>query len=153
MGTKERTRTKNSRSVASHSSDSIDVSRFIGHPGSEPGHFAYTDRERGWCVQVWENATPGCDGTLWAGTLRVAVSHTRAKTAEDFDKREYGVPITWDDLQRIKDGFWPERIAVEVYPPRGKIIDVANVRWLWVLPRGAILPFNLQAGSLERLTS
>jgi hypothetical protein len=114
---------------------------------------AYVDRPNGWCVQVYDNATPGCDGTPWEGTLRVSVKHTRAKTPQNAAKRGYDLPITWDDLQTIKDHFWPERIAVEVFPPNDSIVDVADMRWLWVLPPGAVLPFNLQSSSIERLVS
>jgi len=114
---------------------------------------AYIDSKRNWCIQVWSNATPGCDGTPWEGTLRVAVKHTRAKTREQYERREFSLPVTWDDMQAIKDRFWPDRIAVEVFPPKSKIVDVANMRWMWVLPKGAVLPFNLQASSIARLES
>lgn len=126
------------------------VAACTGIPGPSS---AYVDRKNGWCVQIWDDATPGCDGTPWAGTLRVAVKHTGAKTLENSLKRGYGLPITWDDLQAIKDRFWPERIAIEVYPPRESIVDVADMRWLWVLPAGACLPFNLQTSSIEMLVS
>lgn len=114
---------------------------------------AYADRARGVVVQVWDNATPGCDGTPWAGTLRVSIKHTRAKTPENFMKRGYALPITWDDMQAIKDHFWPDRIAIEIFPPHDSIVDIADMRWMWVLPKGAVLPFNLQSSSLERLES
>ena len=114
---------------------------------------AYVDRGSGWCVQIWDDATPGCLGTPWEGTLRVAVKHTRAKTQEQACKRGYDLPITWDDLQAIKDHFWPERIGLEIFPPRDSIVDVADMRWMWVLPQGAVLPFNLQSSSIERLVS
>lgn len=114
---------------------------------------AYVDRQNGWVIQVWDNATPGCKGTPWEGTLRVSVKHSRGRTPEQVTRRGYDLPVTWDDLQAIKDHFWRDRIAVEVYPPHDSIVDVADMRWLWVLPQGAVLPFNLQALSLERLTS
>jgi len=42
--------------------------------------------------------------------------------------------ITWDELQEIKDqcGFRDTWLC-EYYPPRDKIINVANIRHLWVL--------------------
>jgi hypothetical protein len=113
----------------------------------------YSDPVNGVVVQVWEGKTPGCDGTPWAGTLRVAIKHTSAKTPEQAMGRGYAKPITWDDLQAIKDHFWPERIAVEVFPPKSEIVDVADMRWIWVLPKGAVLPFNLRGDSLHRLES
>jgi hypothetical protein len=83
----------------------------------------------------------------------VAVKHTAAKNPTEFADRKFSKPITWDDLQAIKDRFWPSRIAVEVFPPKDKIVDAADMRWLWVLPPGAVLPFNLQANSSSRLES
>jgi hypothetical protein len=120
---------------------------------ANPPSLAYADRANGVIVQIWDNATPGCDGTPWAGTLRVAVKHTRAKNQKQVMSRGYAKPVTWDDLQAIKDHFWPDRIAVEIFPPKDKIVDVADMRWIWVLPRGAVLPFNLQRDSLHRLES
>jgi len=123
----------------------------VGLPGAPDA--AYVDRENGVCVQIWLNETPGCKGTPWQGTLRVAVKHTRATSVAQIHQRGLAKPIEWDDMQAIKDHFWPERIAVEVYPPRDKIVDVADMRWMWVLPIGAMLPFNLQATSVDRLVS
>jgi len=123
----------------------------VGTPGAPDA--AYVDRENGVCVQVWLNGTPGCNGTPWQGTLRVAVKHTKATSVDQMHQRGFAKPIEWDDMQAIKDHFWPERIAIEVYPPRDKIVDVADMRWMWVLPIGAMLPFNLQATSVDRLVS
>jgi hypothetical protein len=114
---------------------------------------AYVDRERGVVVQVWEDGTPGYDGTPWEGTYRVAIKHTRANNPSQHGKRGFAKPVTWDDMQAIKDHFWPERIAIEIYPPHDKIVDVADMRWMWVLPKGAVLPFNLQGSCPERLES
>lgn len=129
----------------------MDVSSLNPHP--DAANMAYVDRVRGVCVQVWKNATPGCVGMPWQGTLRVAVKHTSAANPGQVGQRGFAKPISWDDMQAIKDHFWPERIAVEVYPPRDCIVDVADMRWMWVLPVGAWLPFNLQAESLDKLVS
>ena len=142
----------------------IDVSKLTAVPreqllltmsrtGTNRPTSAYVDRSNGWCIQVYEDSTPGCDGTPWEGTIRVAVKHTKAKTPAQAMHRGYDLPVTWDDMQAIKDHFWAERIAVEVFPPKDKIVDVADMRWMWVLPKGAILPFNLQSSSIERLES
>lgn len=42
--------------------------------------------------------------------------------------------ISWDELQHIKSviGF-PDRMAVEIYPKDADIVNVANMRHLWVL--------------------
>ncbi len=112
---------------------------------------AYVDRQRGWVVQVYDD-TDTCNGTPWEGALRVGVCHRDAKTLEEFNSRDSGIPITWDELQAIKDCFWKNQIALEVYPPNSKKVDAANMRWLWVLPPGSILPFNLQS-PIDLLTS
>jgi hypothetical protein len=142
----------------------IDVSKLTAVPreqllltmsrtGTNGPTSAYVDRSNGWCIQIDENSTPGCDGTPWEGTIRVAVKHTKAKTPAQAMRRGYDLPVTWDDMQAIKDHFWEERIAVEVFPPKDKIVDVADMRWMWVLPKGTVLPFNLQSSSIERLES
>lgn len=43
--------------------------------------------------------------------------------------------LTWDELQAIKAevGF-ARQCAVEVYPPDDDVVNVANMRHLWVLP-------------------
>lgn len=42
--------------------------------------------------------------------------------------------ITWDELQRIKaECGYSGRDAVEVYPPTSDVVNVANMRHLWVL--------------------
>lgn len=49
--------------------------------------------------------------------------------------------IAWDDLQRIKRecGFG-QQDAVEVYPADSDVVNVANMRHLWIMP--AELPFK-----------
>lgn len=51
------------------------------------------------------------------------------------DNGEWVAAITWDELQRLKDeiglGEW---WAVECYPPNSEVINVANIRHLWLLP-------------------
>lgn len=48
--------------------------------------------------------------------------------------------ITWEDLQRVKNecGF-AALDAVEIYPAAGDVVNVANLRHLWILPE----PFYL----------
>lgn len=43
--------------------------------------------------------------------------------------------ITWDELQDIKIGVgYSDRDAVEVYPRSSDVVNVSNMRHLWVLP-------------------
>ncbi len=43
--------------------------------------------------------------------------------------------ISWDELQEIKNRIgYSENEAVEVFPAQSDVINVANIRHLWVLP-------------------
>lgn len=43
--------------------------------------------------------------------------------------------ITWDELQSIKRGCgYASDWAVEVFPPDSHIVNVSNMRHLWILP-------------------
>jgi hypothetical protein len=45
--------------------------------------------------------------------------------------------ITWEELQSIKDEVgYADFDAVEVYPKQRDIVNVANMRHLWILPQG-----------------
>lgn len=42
--------------------------------------------------------------------------------------------ITWDELQRIKSELgYDDRQAIEVFPPDIEVVNVANMRHLWIL--------------------
>ncbi len=51
------------------------------------------------------------------------------------DDGRYVDGIRWEELQQVKDecGF-ADRDAVELYPAQRDIVDVANLRHLWLLP-------------------
>jgi hypothetical protein len=65
------------------------------------------------------------------GSVRLSVSRT-TESSERAGSCEDG--ISWDELQSLKSqaGFG-NRDAVEIYPPDGDLINVANMRHLWVL--------------------
>lgn len=49
--------------------------------------------------------------------------------------------ITWVELQRLKrEAGYGDHDAVEVFPPDCDLVNVANIRHLWILPSGH-LPF------------
>jgi hypothetical protein len=87
-----------------------------------------TWRSRGFLVAVFaENA----------GVERLTICRT---TVIDQD---YADNISWDDLQRIKSECGRgDREAVEVFPPNLDVVNVANMRHLWVLPAGERLAFS-----------
>jgi len=43
--------------------------------------------------------------------------------------------ITWDDLQRLKaEAGFADACAVELFPADTEVVNVANIRHLWILP-------------------
>ena len=67
-------------------------------------------------------------------------------------RRNDGGPVrSWADLQRIKNELAGEdRVAVEVFPARGDLVDQANCYHLWILPEGFALPFGLHIDQARR---
>jgi hypothetical protein len=52
--------------------------------------------------------------------------------------------IPWSDKQRVKNElFGAERTAIEVFPAESELVDQANMYWLYILPEGFKLPFNM----------
>ncbi len=47
--------------------------------------------------------------------------------------------ITWEELQRLKrEAGYGDSEAVEVFPPDRDVVNVANMRHLWILPAGTL---------------
>lgn len=103
-----------------------DRSYLRGHPEALPNlRFAYCNNI--YSVQVCEVQTE------WGLVLQVGIKRHDEKKS-----------FPWQHLQRIKDELiGEERLAIEVFPPRSLLCDVANMRWLWVLPETMGLPFGL----------
>jgi hypothetical protein len=64
------------------------------------------------------------------GVIRLSVNRSA------IDNRGWKDGIPWDDLQRLKReaGFGAYE-AIEFYPAEGSVVNVANIRHLWVLPK------------------
>lgn len=61
---------------------------------------------------------------------RVSINRVEFDTAEGRWKEG----ITWDELQAIKAGIgFGDRCAVEIFPPDKSLVNVANMRHLWIL--------------------
>ena len=85
-------------------------------------------RSREFCVQAFAESN---------GIIRLSVNRTHVDPAT----MRWLDGISWDDLQRLKgEAGFGDQEAVEVYPPDGKVVDVANMRHLWVLPER--MPFS-----------
>ena len=59
--------------------------------------------------------------------------------------RRDNLPVhKWYDLLNVKDEVCgEERVAVEVYPARSRLVDAQHAYHLWVLPEGFVLPFGI----------
>lgn len=69
------------------------------------------------------------------GKRRLTVNSVRHMPSR---KRKSGIDwrdgITWDELQRIKnETLGPDVWCVEVYPAQDDVVDVSNMRHLWLL--------------------
>jgi hypothetical protein len=77
-------------------------------------------RSRGFLLQVFREID---------GVQRLSVCRT-SHNGHSWDEN-----ITWDDLQRLKaECGRGDRMAVEIYPADRHVVNVANMRHLWVLP-------------------
>ena len=83
-------------------------------------------RSRSLLVQIFEER----DGWVRLSICRAAIdSNGRWKDG-----------LTWDDLQKIKsDVGFGVRDAIEIYPTDRDVVNVANIRHLWVSP----VPLNI----------
>lgn len=65
-----------------------------------------------------------------SGILRLSVNRVKITKSGAWKDR-----ITWDELQAIKrEVGYGDYYAVEVYPRDRDIVNVANMRHLWVMP-------------------
>lgn len=94
-----------------------DLSRAPFQTGSVP---LKALRSRSFMVVVWEEPN---------GFVRLSVN----RTEWDERKGRFRDDIAWDDLQRLKaEAGYGDMCAVEVYPPDREIVNVANMRHLFL---------------------
>lgn len=78
-----------------------------------------------------------------AGIVRLSIN----RTSVDEISLRWREDISWDELQRLKaEAGYGEREAVEIYPPAGEEVNVANMRHLWLLPDR--MPFSWRGGEV-----
>lgn len=81
-------------------------------------------RSRQYLVQVFEERSVG-----FLDVLRLSVNRTTRATAGGWEQN-----IPWEDLQRLKrEAGYGDHYAIEVYPRDRDVVNVANMRHLWVL--------------------
>jgi hypothetical protein len=85
-------------------------------------------RSKGFLVNVYDEPAPVF--------VRLTVSRISIKPNGDWQEN-----ITWEELQRLKrEAGYGDYDAVEVYPADRDVVNVANMRHLWILP-SSHLPF------------
>lgn len=58
--------------------------------------------------------------------------------------------IPWAKKQWIKNSlFGFDRIAIEVFPTKDRLIDDANMYHLWILPKGFNMPFGIHPDDMQ----
>lgn len=73
--------------------------------------------------------------TGWPGRPDVQIAHLRVwkKSGKD--------GIAWDVLQQIKnDLLGRDAVAIEIYPAATELVYECNVRHLWAVPEGSLIP-------------
>lgn len=97
------------------------------HMRGAPGVIAVF-RSRGFLVQAFGEPAPV--------VVRLSILRTAVKSNGDWQEN-----ITWEELQRLKrEAGYGDFDAVEVYPPDADVVNVTNLRHLWILQAGQ-LPF------------
>ena len=91
-------------------------------------------------VKVWRSREFFCQLFEESGVLRFSVNRTHVDPAT----LRWVDGISWDDLQRLKReaGFGGLEM-VEIYPPDADLVDVANIRHLWIV--STRMPFSWRA--------
>ena len=89
-------------------------------------------------ISAWQSKDFFVQLVLDDGTPRMSVNKIKRKANGDWKDG-----ITWDELQAIKSAIgYGETWACEVYPPNSAIINVANIRHLWLLPEAPLFAWN-----------
>lgn len=102
-------------------------------------------------IAVWQSSeflvqvSDAGGGILWLAICRVQ--------AEGNPLRERGydwkAEISWDELQEIKRGCgYGCKFAVEVYPEDCNLVNVANMRHLWILPERLAFAWTRNADAI-----
>ena len=92
-------------------------------------------RGGGWIVQ--EHAYGGAVGTPFEGVRLISVGYR-----SDWRFAE-SVVASWSTVQALKERLFPGTLAIELYPREPEVVNIAPVRWLWLLPKGCALPLSI----------
>lgn len=82
---------------------------------------------------VWRNKKY----TVMVWNVPAGKKITISRNEWDSHTCRYKDGITWDEIMEIKRGVgFGNQNAVEFYPPDNEVINIANVRHIWILPDG-----------------
>lgn len=74
--------------------------------------------------------------TVMVWNVPAGTKLTISRNEWDSHTRRYKDEITWDEIMDIKRSVgMGERNAIEFYPPDSEVINIANVRHIWILPQ------------------
>lgn len=81
---------------------------------------------------VWRNKKY----TVMVWNVPAGKKITISRNTWDSHSCRYKDGITWDEIMEIKRGVgFGDQNAIEFYPPDDEIINIANVRHIWILPK------------------
>lgn len=107
-------------------------------PDTRPKGLLEVWRSSKYLVQVYATEFPQ--------TIRLTVCRTQI----DFDQGRWTDKIPWDDLQRLKRECGRGHLdALEVYPADKDIVNVSNMRHLWVMPHPVPFAWRREKGSVS----
>ena len=98
-----------------------------------------------WPRDQWPTSTPNVLKVLRSRDFLVQVFPAPAPAIVRLSVLRAGIDsrggwlqdIAWDDLQRLKsEAGYSDFDAVEVFPPDRDVVNVANIRHLWILEPG-----------------
>lgn len=86
-------------------------------------------------IAVWRSSTFLLVVIDEPDAIRLTINRTMVKKDGHWQD-----DVTWDDLQRLKrEAGYGDRLAIEFYPPDRDVVNVANMRHLW-LPKFLSIP-------------
>jgi len=83
----------------------------------------------GFPLRAWRNRRLLVQYYEDKGHRRISVNRADV----DVKARSWTDGITWDELQEAKEKTVGDVWAVEIYPPADRLVNVANIRHLWLL--------------------
>jgi len=82
-----------------------------------------------WLMEVWRSRGFLVQVYYQGEVKRLSVCRTTIK-----QNGNWAEEITWNDLQALKEQCgYGDKAAVEIYPPDKDVVNVANMRHIWIL--------------------